>query len=156
MNQKYHQNTPIVGDPPYIIMIDDDEDDLELFSSELIVKGVKVKTFDSSTQALNYLTNICEIEDFPSLIITDYNMPKKNGYEILQLLKNNLRTRNIPVVILSTSLTEFSKLQLSKAGAFNCFTKPWIYLEVTKQATIFKNLAYSFKPHKTSVFNNSK
>jgi response regulator RpfG family c-di-GMP phosphodiesterase len=62
---------------PWILLIDDDEDDLELFSSGLEMKGVKVKAFDSSTKALFYLTLREGDMELPSLIILDYNMPKR-------------------------------------------------------------------------------
>ena len=70
----------------YIVLIDDDEDDLKMFSSELEKKGIKVKTFDSPAEALSYLTPVPGNIELPSLIIMDYNMPKRNGQEVLQLL----------------------------------------------------------------------
>jgi CheY-like chemotaxis protein len=129
---------------PYILMIDDDEDDLEMLSSGLEKKGVKVKTFDSSVKALLYMTLMSGNRELPSLIIMDYNMPKKNGQQILMLLKNNADTKDIPVVIYTTTLSDLLKGQLSSAGAVNCFSKPWTYREFTTQIEIFQELAYAF------------
>ena len=61
----------------YILLIDDDEDDLEMISAGLELKGLNVKTFDSSAKALSYLTLLSTYSNLPSLIILDYNMPKK-------------------------------------------------------------------------------
>ena len=128
----------------YILLIDDDEDDLEMFSSELEKKGVRVKTFNSSAKALFYLTLISDNKDLPSLIIMDYNMPKKNGIEVLVLIKDNAETKDIPVVMYSTSMSDLLKTKLSKAGAMDCFSKPWNTKELTDQVEIFQELAYSF------------
>jgi CheY-like chemotaxis protein len=130
--------------PPYILLIDDDEDDLEMFSSGLEKKGIQVKTFDSSTKALLYLTLMSGNMDLPSLIIMDYSMPKKNGHQVLLQLKNNADTKNIPVVIHSTGMADLLKEQLLGAGALDCFDKPWNFQEFTTQVEVFWELAFSF------------
>ncbi|HET7732248.1 MAG TPA: hypothetical protein VFK73_00320, partial [Paludibacter sp.] len=40
---------------PYVLLIDDDQEELEMFSSGLEMKGVKVKAFDSPSKALRHL-----------------------------------------------------------------------------------------------------
>jgi two-component system, chemotaxis family, response regulator Rcp1 len=90
---------------PYVLLIDDDEDDLEVFSSGLELKGTRVKTFTSSSKALFYLTLMSGTMELPSLIILDYNMPKKNGHQVLLALKANRDTENIPVVLYSTNMS---------------------------------------------------
>jgi CheY-like chemotaxis protein len=130
--------------PPYVLLIDDDEDDLEILSSGLKKKGIKVKTFDSSAKALFYLTLMSGNMELPSLIIMDYNMPKKNGHQVLLQLKNNTDTKDIPVVMYSTSLSGLLREQLSSAGALDCFSKPWTFQEFTTQVEIFRELAFSF------------
>lgn len=135
----------------YIVLIDDDEDDLKMFSSELEKKGIKVKTFDSPAEALSYLTPVPGNIELPSLIIMDYNMPKRNGQEVLLLLKDNAYTKNIPVVIYSTSMPNLLKEQLSNAGALDCFSKPWNTQELNTQVEIFQELAFSFVSNKNLV-----
>ena len=88
----------------YIILIDDDEDDLEMISAGLEMKGLKVKTFDSSAKALSYLTLLSSNSKLPSLIILDYNMPKKNGQQVLHAVKDNRVTKNIAVIMYSTGI----------------------------------------------------
>jgi CheY-like chemotaxis protein len=134
--------------PPYILLIDDDEDDLEMFSSELEKKGIKVKTFDSSTKALFFLTLMSGNDELPSLIIMDYNMPKKNGQQVLLLIKDSVDTKDIPVVMYSTSMSAVLKEQLSNAGALDCFSKPWTRQELNTQVEIFRELACSFLTNK--------
>jgi len=73
---------------PYVMLIDDDEDDLELMSSSLELAGIRIKNFNSGIKALFYLSLLSSDMDLPSLIIMDYNMPKSNGQQILLLLKS--------------------------------------------------------------------
>jgi len=128
----------------YVLMIDDDQDDLEMFSSGLKKKGIRVKTFDSSTKALFYLTLMSETKELPSLIIMDYNMPRKNGLEVLKSIKKNVATKHIPVAMYSTSMPDLLREQLSEAGALDCFLKPWTHQELTSQVEIFEELNHSF------------
>jgi CheY-like chemotaxis protein len=132
---------------PYILLIDDDEDDLDLFSSALEKKGIRVKTFNTSAKALFYLTLMSGNRELPSLIIMDYNMPRKNGHQVLSLIKGNADTSHIPVVIYSTSMSELLRKQLSAAGALDCFNKPWSYQEFTHKIEVFQELSYSYMSH---------
>jgi DNA-binding response OmpR family regulator len=131
---------------PYIILIDDDEDDLETLSSSLQLAGVRVKTFDSGKKALSYLNLM--IEELPSLIILDYNMPRINGQQVLILLKGHHNTMNIPVVMYSTSISLVFKKVLLQLGALDCFVKPTSHSEFKSQVALFKDLASSFSVHR--------
>jgi DNA-binding response OmpR family regulator len=145
---RHHQKQNINEPPSYILLIDDDEDDLEMFSSGLEKKGINVKTFDSSTQALFYLMLMSDNKELPSLIIIDYNMPKKNGQQVLSMIKDNTETKDIPVVMYSTSMSDILRKQLSNAGALDCFSKPWNTKELNAQIEIFQELAFSFISNK--------
>jgi len=134
--------------PPYILLIDDDEDDLEMLSSGLKEKGIKVKTFNSSSKALVYLNLMSGVRELPSFIIMDYNMPKKNGQQVLLMIKGNADTKHIPVVMYSTALSDLVREQLSNAGALNCFNKPWNWRELNILVETFQQLTYSFFPNK--------
>lgn len=134
--------------PPYMVLIDDDEDDLEMFSSKLENKGIKVKTFTSSAKALFYLTLMSDNMELPSLIIMDYNMPKRNGLDVLLLIKDNADTRDIPVVIHSTSIPDLLREQLSDAGALDCLDKPWNYKELDSQVQKFQELFFHLLTNK--------
>ena len=142
--QQHHQNKDMYQPPPYVLLIDDDEDDLEMFSSGLKKKGIQVKTFDSSTKALFYLTLMSGNMELPFFIIMDYNMPKKDGHQVLLQLKNNADTKDIPVVIHSTAMSGLLKEQLLSAGALDCFDKPWTSRELATQIERFHEMAFSF------------
>lgn len=132
----------------YILLIDDDNDDLEMYLSELEKKGIKVKPFSSSVRALFYLSLVAGISELPALIIMDFNMPQKNGLQVLQAIKENKDTKNIPVVIYSTSMSFDLKTKLLNEGAFDCFSKPWNYAAFIRQIEIFQHLTSSLTVNK--------
>jgi CheY-like chemotaxis protein len=79
--------------------------------------------------AINYLNNlksngIGNSTVRPDLIILDLNLPKKNGFEVLEKIKSNPVLRSIPVVVLSTSDSEEHIYKSYNLNA-NCYiTKP--------------------------------
>ena len=68
----------------------------------------------------------------------------KNGQQVLSLIKANADTKQIPVVIYSTSMSDPLRKQLSDAGALDCFNKPWTYKEFATKIEVFTELSYSF------------
>lgn len=79
--------------------------------------------------AINYLNNLKSNGNGngttrPDLIILDLNLPKKNGFEVLEKIKSSPVLRSIPVVVLSTSDSEEHIYKSYNLNA-NCYiTKP--------------------------------
>ncbi len=130
--------------PPYVLLIDDDKDDLDMLSEALQGKGIRTSSFESGKNAVYYLGMLSANNDLPGMIIMDYNMPGNNGQEILVLLKNDRVTCSIPVIMYSTGLTEASSKQLEALGALYCFTKSASMPEFTLQIEKFSRMAFSF------------
>lgn len=71
----------------------------------------------------------------PLLLILDLNMPKVNGLELLTRLKKSKKTKNIPIVILSTSKSPFDREKVIELGADEFITKPFSFdamIEITR------------------------
>ena len=128
---------------PFIVLIDDDEDDLEMLSSALQLQGCTVQTFDAGDHAVEGLQLIKHPRDLPSLIILDYNMPRINGEQVLISLKEESPIKNVPVVIYSTSLPSLLKQALVNLGAHSGMIKSRNYEEFNAQVLEFKTIALS-------------
>ncbi len=96
--------------PINILMADDDEDDRLLTVDALQESRVLNNLFcvEDGVELLEFLRHEGKYSDpasapRPSLILLDLNMPRKDGREALQELKNDPKLRSIPVVILTTS-----------------------------------------------------
>ena len=61
----------------------------------------------------------------PDLVLTDIMMPRLNGFELLQALRSDPHTRNIPVVLLSARADEESRVESLEAGADDYLVKPF-------------------------------
>ena len=126
---------------PYILLIDDDCEDLEMLSSTLEELGITTQSFVTGESAKCFMLDASSL---PSMIIVDYNMPQSNGQQVLISLKNNIVTRNIPIVVYSTFMSKALKMTLTGLGAYDCFTKSFSCDDLDHQAAVFKRMANSF------------
>jgi CheY-like chemotaxis protein len=67
--------------------------------------------------------------NLPDIILSDLNMPGKNGYDIIAALKDNPQYSQIPVVITSTSSTPVIIDKCIAAGASDYVIKPDTFIE---------------------------
>ncbi|SDB57320.1 Response regulator receiver domain-containing protein [Flavobacteriaceae bacterium MAR_2010_188] len=110
----------------HIFLTDDDEDDRFLFTDAIkkIDGNIKVDVFEGANQLLDYF----ETNDvIPHMIFIDLNMPMMDGEELLLELKNDSKTREIPVIIYSTSFSENKTEKLLNSGANLFLQKPSTY-----------------------------
>lgn len=73
-------------------------------------------------------------QPLPDLIISDLNMPGKNGLDLLQDIKNDPALLHIPVIIISTSFTTTIINKCLSSGAHAFHTKPHSFVEYDKFA----------------------
>ncbi|MGB7605902.1 MAG: response regulator [Lutisporaceae bacterium] len=78
-------------------------------------------------EALEYLDN--PKNERPSIILLDLNMPRMNGIEFLQKVKNIDKHKIIPVIVLTTSSQEKDRMESFKSSVAGYMTKPVIYSE---------------------------
>jgi len=114
-----------------IIFIDDNPDDVILTLNAFKKSNVsnKIIHLKNGEDALKF---IFEGEDFsgqkfsenPKVILLDLKMPKVNGIEVLEKLKANEKTRNIPVVILTSSKEDPDMEKCYELGVKSYIIKP--------------------------------
>lgn len=68
--------------------------------------------------------NVC-FDQIPDLVLLDVEMPQRNGYEACAILKNDDRTKDIPVVFLSGRTGASDKIRGLELGASDYITKPF-------------------------------
>jgi len=112
-------------------LIDDDEDDRELFqiALEATNTGVKYLSAQSGGEALDLLQKQAISPDY---IFLDLNMPQMSGKECLTELKKKTQLAHIPVVIFSTSNDPRDITDTKKLGAEDFITKPSKISELTR------------------------
>lgn len=96
--------------PVEILLVEDSPGDIALTEEALKESGL-VNTLTIVTdgeQAIEYLSKRGKYKDAgsPDLILLDLNMPKKSGHEVLEVIKDNPKLEEIPVVVLTVSEAE--------------------------------------------------
>lgn len=112
-----------------ILLVEDNEGDVRLikeaFSESKINKHFSVAK--DGEDALNYLYKKGQYSSNtirPDIILLDINLPKKNGFEVLNQIKNDPELKRIPVIMLSSSSSEDHISKSYELNA-NCYvTKP--------------------------------
>jgi CheY-like chemotaxis protein len=114
----------------HILLIDDDQDDAELFSDaieELRIDAVVAHFFDGN-EGLEKLKRK-EIS-VPDVIFLDVNMPHINGWDCLREIKMIAHLRKIPIVMYSTSSFDRQGVEAKDIGADAFLTKPGNFHEL--------------------------
>jgi CheY-like chemotaxis protein len=103
-----------------IIVVDDNPSNL-LAAKNVLAGQYSVFTAPSAEKLFSILTKI-----HPALILLDIEMPVMDGYEVMQLLKKDPNTANIPVIFLTGKYNASDELEGLKRGAVDYITKPFI------------------------------
>lgn len=105
---------------PKILIVDDDVTITNLMKMLVSMEGHQPTTVNDSTKAV-------EIADavHPDLITLDLMMPGLTGFELCEILHNDPRFANIPVIIVSAKDDSYSKEKAFQAGAADYLTKPF-------------------------------
>lgn len=126
-----------------IIVIEDDEDDQEVLSrvfTELNYPN-EVIFFSDGFSAYEYLESS---NDKPFLILSDINLPKLNGFQLRDKVRNNeqLKLKCIPYLFLTTAAEHNSVIDAYSRSVQGFFTKPGQYSEILR---IIKNIIEYWK-----------
>jgi two-component system, OmpR family, alkaline phosphatase synthesis response regulator PhoP len=103
-----------------ILVVDDEEDIRELVELNLSHEGFKVLLCETGEQALEKAGS-----ELPDLIILDLMLPGIDGLEVCKKLKSNMKTENIPVVMLTAKGEETDVVSGLEVGADDYITKPF-------------------------------
>lgn len=101
-----------------ILLIDDDAALRETLAEFLKKEGFDVVSASDGEKAIDIAK-----EESPSLVLLDIILPRKSGYEVLEVLKKDKKTRDIPIVIL-TNLASLDDIEKALGlGATNYLVK---------------------------------
>ncbi len=109
-----------------ILIVDDTVDTVELLKKRLRSEGYDTSEAYDGEECLTKVQ-----EDCPDLIILDVMMPRMNGFEACQRLKENENTRYIPVLMLTAKAEVESKVKGLDIGADDYLSKPFDYKELS-------------------------
>lgn len=112
-----------------IFVVEDDKDDMSLLHDAFEAIGWENTQFFSSPLDLMKALKSADGAGLPQLVVTDYNMPKLNGFNIVAFLKQNEEYSSIKTVVLTGSVIATEKERLLNAGVSKVFLKPSSFTE---------------------------
>ncbi len=133
--------------PKPILLVIEDNADLRYYQQKRFKDDFQILLAENGEQGL-----ALAFDQIPDVIICDVMMPKKNGYEVCQELKQDERTNHIPVILLTAKAAQEEKIQGLTAGADDYITKPYdqkeLQLKVNNLLEQTKKIQERFKVNK--------
>ncbi|MDD5261531.1 MAG: ATP-binding protein, partial [Methylacidiphilales bacterium] len=132
------QASPNSGLPD--VLVADDEPEMRRFLKSQLQNFYSVHEAHNGAEALR----LAKATDF-SLIFLDYMMPEIDGIEATSRLRNDPRTRPVPIIVLTARVDEASKMKALEAGATDFLTKPFASTELIVRS---RNLVSAYQLQK--------
>ena len=120
----------LASDPPTILLVDDNEQNLELLQAYLETLPCRVEVARDGVEALERVRALD-----PDIVVLDVMMPRMSGFQVCEKIRADAGLRDIPVVMV-TALNEVGDVERAvDAGADDFLTKPVNRLELVTRVT---------------------
>lgn len=119
-----------------ILLVEDNPVDREITLGVLKKHNFanKINVVEDGEEALKYIFDIGNMQgnndDKLRMVLLDLRLPKVDGLEVLQKIKSDSQTKNIPVVILTSSAEEFDIIKGYNLGVNNYILKPVNFIKM--------------------------
>lgn len=122
-----------------ILLVEDNPTDVELTLRTLKKHNLAnhVEVVRDGAEALDFIfaTGVYKdrkIDKKPKVILLDLKLPKVDGLEVLRKIKSDERTKDIPVVVLTSSKEEQDRIESYRLGVNSYIVKPVDFTQFTK------------------------
>ena len=132
-----------------ILVVDDVEENRKLVQASLKDYDINLIFAQNGQESIDKLKNVNV-----DLILMDLRMPVMDGYEATTIIKNNPKTKNIPVIALTASVMGKDLEKVSKYGFDGYLRKPVILDDLIEELT--KYLNYNVKNQEDNVKMNEE
>lgn len=109
-----------------VLIVDDNDDNRQILAQVVEDSGCQSVLATGGEQALEYSESVK-----PDLILLDIMMPKMDGYEVCSRLKDNLSTKDIPVIFLTAKSDARDVVKGFEVGGVDYVSKPFNVIELT-------------------------
>jgi CheY-like chemotaxis protein len=103
-----------------VLVVDDDVAIRMICAINLKAEGFSVIEASDGSEALELARSEC-----PDLIVTDVDMPRRDGFELAEALRRDERTREIPLIFMSGQADETHRARALELGAIAFLAKPF-------------------------------
>lgn len=134
---------------PYLLLIEDNPD-IVTYVSTLLEDDYQVSTAPDGQVGVEKA-----LDQIPDIIISDIMMPKKDGFEVCETLKNDDRTSHIPIILLTGKIDVDSRMAGLKRGADAYLTKPFhqeeLFIRLEQLLALRKRLQQRYQSLDTTL-----
>jgi CheY-like chemotaxis protein len=109
-----------------VLVVDDQADMLELLEASFSMRGYEVVSARNGQEALAMV-----YQEQPDVVLLDIMMPVFDGYEICRILKNNEKTKHIPIIFMTAKAQKDDIERGFELRADGYVVKPFEPLELT-------------------------
>lgn len=137
-----------------ILVVDDDRAICEVVKDTLEIEGFSVITARGSDNAIEKIEQI-----HPMIIILDLNLPGINGFELTRILKKDIKTKNIPIILISAKFTDTQSIVTGlSSGADDYIAKPFDIdvLVARVKAILRRTIGSGYEEHEVIESKNIK
>lgn len=103
-----------------ILTVDDSATIRMLLKASLTAQGYRIESANDGEHGLERMHEVK-----PDLLITDINMPKMDGFELIEAVRKTSEFKGTPILVLSTEFSDEKKSRAREAGATGWITKPF-------------------------------
>lgn len=103
-----------------ILTVDDSASMRMLLKASLTKQGFDIESAEDGEHGLSRMNEL-----HPDLLITDINMPKMDGFELIEEVRKLPEFRGTPILVLSTEFSDEKKARARSVGATGWITKPF-------------------------------
>lgn len=116
-----------------LLLAEDNAADVFLMEAALQHAGVALE-FVVARDGVEALAVLQEGGDLPDAVVLDLNMPRMNGFEVLEAVRSDPRLAGLQVIVLTTSSASVDRERAQALGADAYITKPLAFDEFTALA----------------------
>lgn len=103
-----------------ILTVDDSASMRMLLKTSLTAQGFRIESANDGEHGLERMHEVN-----PDLLITDINMPKMDGFGLIEAVRAIPGFKSTPILVLSTEFSDEKKARAREAGATGWITKPF-------------------------------
>jgi two-component system alkaline phosphatase synthesis response regulator PhoP len=110
-----------------VLIADDEIHIIHVVAIKLRNNGYEVVAANNGAEAYDLACR-----EQPDIVVTDYQMPLMTGLELIEKLRQDEKTKDIPVILLTARSFAVSQEQQKSLGVANCLSKPFSPKELLK------------------------
>ncbi len=109
----------LLAEAPVILLVDDN-DDFRYFLKDCLKGNYRIEEASTGLEAWKMIPDLQ-----PDIIVCDVMMPELDGHEVCRLVKSDIRTSHIPLIMLTARSADEEKVEGLSIGADDYITKPF-------------------------------